>query len=129
MNYFGKKPHLRCLSGFWIRLWVSKLKGKVFSFSFQIICSVKANMRAYVAKMLWVNKGAKYAVSNFYFYTIVFNFYLILDWNIFLAMSIYFEEVKFCPSLHKKNFLSKNRPYRTSYFLHSAQCIMRVFWW
>ena len=56
--HFCKKPHLRCLLGFLIRLWVSKLKGKMFSFSFQIICSVKAHMRAYVDQIVRVNKGA-----------------------------------------------------------------------
>ena len=48
INYFCKTLYLRCFPGFLIRLWVSKFKGKVFSFSFQIICSVKAHMSAYV---------------------------------------------------------------------------------
>ena len=52
INYFYKKPHLRCLPGFLIRLWVSKLKGKMFSFSFQVICLVKAHMSAYVDKIV-----------------------------------------------------------------------------
>ena len=67
INYFCKKLHLRCLPGFLIPLWVSKLKGKVLSFYFQIICSVKAHMSASVNKILLVSKGADtlFQISRF----------------------------------------------------------------
>ena len=121
INYLCKKPHLRCFPGFLICVWVSKLKRKVFSFSFQIICSVKAQLSAYVDKILWVNKGANtvFQISRFIQLYLIFT----LSWTgIFLAISIsnwYFED-NFCPLLcEKKIFLLKN------YFLQTTELTER----
>ena len=109
INYLCKKPHLRCLAGFLICVWVSKLKGKVFFFFFSNYLLSESTFE----RLCWQNPMSKwrckYSISDFEIYTIVFDFYLILDWNIFLAISVsnsYFED-NFCALLCEKYIFLK----------------------